>query len=152
MLDLKLNSPGPTVYKESVENALRETRPDQCAIKDAHDDPRPLHVHVHFALVTEEVEILRLPSSGSLRMTPRSFESRENKGSSPDRAGRNSGGRHEVRRKGARGDAAGMLALGGDGFRGGRNYQAGAGEEFIGFHPEGENGADKEQDDAADKR
>jgi hypothetical protein len=112
MLDLKLNSPGPTVYKEFVENALRETRPDECAIKDARDGPGPLHVHVHFAVITEEVEILRLPSSGSLRMTPRSFESRENKDSPPDRAGRNSGRRHEVRRKSARGDAAGKPALG----------------------------------------
>jgi len=36
-LDLKLSSPGPTVYKEFVENALREMRPDECAIKDARD-------------------------------------------------------------------------------------------------------------------
>ena len=84
-------------------------------------------MHVHFAVMTEEVEILRLPSSGSLRMTRRGVSDWGKRGSTKP-------------------------ALGGDGFRGGRNYQAGAGEELIGFHPEGENGANKEQDYAADKR
>jgi hypothetical protein len=43
-------------------------------------------------------------------------------------------------------------ALGGDSFRGGRSCEAGAGEEIVGFHPESENGAEKEQTDAAEKR